>query len=88
MARSNSPAVILMDINLPDINGLEAMKILREDPATAHIPVIALSSNAYRRQIEDGIQAGFFLYLTKPYKLAELLAAIDAALVSAKDRRL
>jgi CheY-like chemotaxis protein len=85
MARSMQPDVILMDINLPDINGLDAMKILHEDTTTTHIPVIALSSNAYPRQIEDGIQAGFFLYMTKPYKLAELMASIDAALAHARN---
>lgn len=80
MACSLLPDVILMDINLPDINGLDALKILRGHTATSHIPVIALSSNAYAIQIEDGLKAGFFLYLTKPYKLNALMKAIDDAL--------
>ena len=46
-----------MDINLPGISGIEALKILREDPATAHIPVVALSANAMPRDIEKGLQA-------------------------------
>jgi CheY-like chemotaxis protein len=66
LARANQPEVILMDINLPGISGIEALKILREDPATAHIPVIALSANAMPRDIEKGLQAGFFGYLTSP----------------------
>jgi CheY-like chemotaxis protein len=47
-ARASQPEMILMDINLPDINGFEALRILRETPATAHIPVVALSANATR----------------------------------------
>jgi PleD family two-component response regulator len=58
--------VILMDINLPGISGLTALKILAGDAATAHIPVVALSANAMPRDIEKGLEAGFFRYLTKP----------------------
>ncbi|HSY28776.1 MAG TPA: response regulator [Burkholderiaceae bacterium] len=82
MARSYLPAIILMDINLPGKNGYEVLKLLREDPATRHIPVIALSSNASVRDIEKGFKAGFLHYLTKPYKLDELSDALDAALSS------
>lgn len=87
MACSHIPDVILMDINLPDISGLAAMKMLRANPATAHIPVIALSSNAYASQIKEGLEAGFFRYLTKPYKLNELMDAIDVALQYAAENR-
>ena len=80
MALSHKPDLILMDINLPDISGLAAMKMLRGNPATAHIPIIALSSNAYPHQIEEGLEAGFFRYLTKPFKVNELMDAIDVAL--------
>jgi CheY-like chemotaxis protein len=80
MARTYVPAVILMDINLPGKSGFEVLKLLREDSLTAHIPVIALSSNAYQRDIEMGLKAGFLRYITKPYKLDELLDALDAAL--------
>jgi len=62
------------------ISGIEAMKILREDPATTHIPVIALSANAMPRDIEKGMEAGFFRYLTKPIKVNEFLNALDEAL--------
>jgi len=82
------PDVILMDINLPDISGLAALQILCKNPATAHIPVIALSSNAYPRQIEEGLEAGFFRYLTKPFKVNELMDAIDVALRYAAENRL
>ncbi|CAG2151391.1 PAS domain-containing hybrid sensor histidine kinase/response regulator [Cupriavidus numazuensis] len=80
LARTALPQVIVMDIHLPDINGIEALLRLREDPTTAHIPVIALSANAMPRDIEKGIQAGFFRYLTKPIRLDELTDALNAAL--------
>jgi len=79
-ARESLPDVILMDINLPDISGLEALRILRNDPATAHIPVLALSANAMPDDIKAGRSAGFFSYLTKPIKLNEVMEAIAVAL--------
>ncbi len=80
MARACLPDVILMDISLPGISGSRALSILADDPSTAHIPVIALSANAMARDIEQGLQAGFFRYLTKPFKVAEFTAALDLAL--------
>jgi len=80
MARKHLPNVILMDINLPGINGMKALKILREDLQTQHIPIIALSANAMPHDIEKGLAAGFFRYLTKPIKVKELLIALDEAL--------
>jgi PAS domain S-box-containing protein len=80
LARDNLPDVILMDINLPGINGFEALKILRSDAATAHIPVIAISANAMPLDIERGLKAGFFRYMTKPIKVNELMEALDMAL--------
>jgi len=80
LARANQPDVILMDINLPGISGIEALRILREDPATAHIPVVALSANAMPRDIEKGLAAGFFQYLTKPIKVNEFMNTLDIAL--------
>jgi PAS domain S-box-containing protein len=79
-ARAYQPEVILMDINLPGISGIEAMKILRSDPSTAHIPIIALSANAVPRDIEKALEAGFFSYLTKPIKVSEFMEALDVAL--------
>ena len=80
LARSARPDVILMDINLPGMSGIKAMQILRADTATAHIPVVALSANAMSRDIERGLQAGFFRYLTKPIKVGEFLETLDVAL--------
>lgn len=79
-ARVYQPAAILMDINLPGISGLEAMKILRADPTTAHIPIIALSANAVPRDIDEALKAGFFGYLTKPIKVAQFMDTLDMAL--------
>ncbi|WP_293605860.1 ATP-binding protein, partial [Polaromonas sp. UBA4122] len=80
LARIHQPDVILMDINLPGISGIQALKILREDPVTAHIPVLALSANAMPSDIEKGLEAGFFRYLTKPIKLDEFMEALDTGL--------
>jgi CheY-like chemotaxis protein len=63
------------------------MKILKENPETAHIPVIALSSNAYPKQIEEGLKAGFFRYLTKPFKINELMNAIVLGLNDTAENR-
>jgi PAS domain S-box-containing protein len=83
-ARAHLPDIILMDINLPGISGFTAMRILAEDPATAHIPVIALSANARPRDIEMGLEAGFFRYLTKPIKVSEFMDTLDLALGQAR----
>ena len=80
IARVSQPEVILMDINLPDISGYEALKILRSDPATTHIPIIAISANAMPHDIERSLKAGFFRYLTKPIKVSEFMEALDVAL--------
>jgi CheY-like chemotaxis protein len=83
-ARAHQPRVIVMDINLPGIGGIEVMRILRTDPSTASIPIIALSANAMPRDIKKGLEAGFFIYLTKPLKVAEFLQALDSALAFSK----
>lgn len=69
-----------MDINLPGISGIDAMKVLRADPSTAHIPIIALSANAMPHDIQKGIEAGFFNYVTKPIRVDEFIGALDVAL--------
>ena len=86
LARIHQPDVILMDINLPGMSGIEALKILREDPATAHIPVLAISANAMPHDIKKGLDVGFLNYLTKPIIVNEFMAAIDIALELAEKR--
>jgi len=80
LARRHLPEVILMDINLPGISGLRALKLLRQDPVTRRIPVVAISANAMPRDIRRGLNAGFFRYLTKPIRVAAFLDALDVAL--------
>ena len=86
LARAARPDVILMDINLPGMSGVQAMQILRADAATAHIPVVALSANAIPRDIERGLEAGFFRYLTKPIKVDEFMDTLDVALKSTEQK--
>ena len=64
--------------------GIQALRILAEDRATAHIPVIALSANVMPRDIEKSLEAGFFRYLTKPIKVNEFMDTLDVALKFAK----
>ena len=80
LARAYLPELILMDINLPGISGMQAMQILRADPATAHIPVVALSANAVPSEIRKGLDAGFFRCLTKPIVVGEFMDTLDLAL--------
>jgi CheY-like chemotaxis protein len=84
LARTHHPDVILMDINLPGINGFQALKILREDSATTHIPVIAISANAMPCDIGKGLAAGFFRYLTKPININEFMNVLEDALKFSK----
>lgn len=86
MARSFRPDVILMDINLPGLNGYDALKILHSDRITKDIPVMALSANALPRDIKLGLDAGFFLYLTKPISVSEFTQALHDALAYAADQ--
>jgi PAS domain S-box-containing protein len=80
MVHRHQPQLILMDINLPGINGFQALKILRDDPATQHIPVLAISANVMPNDIQKGLDSGFLAYLTKPVKVAEFMAALDRGL--------
>ncbi|MBB1076947.1 PAS domain S-box protein [Rhodoferax sp. 4810] len=88
LARQHQPDVILLDINLPGINGFQALKILHDDERMRHIPVMALSANAMPRDIERGLAAGFFRYLTKPILVADFMDALDAALALASAQQL
>ncbi len=82
-ARAHQPVVILMDINLPGMSGIETLEKLRADPLTAHIPVLALSANAMPHEIKKGLEAGFFRYMTKPIKVHEFFETLDEALAFA-----
>jgi signal transduction histidine kinase/DNA-binding NarL/FixJ family response regulator len=84
MARSHRPDVILMDNNMPVLSGREAMRILRADPATSGIPVIAVSAAAMPATVSSGLELGYFRYLVKPYDLVDLTDAVDAAIDAAR----
>ena len=75
--RARTPHLLLLDMHLPDISGLELLRHLKADPATASIPVIAVSADATARQIDAALDAGAVRYLTKPVDVTELLAALD-----------
>ena len=83
LAREQQPLLILMDIDLPDISGLEVLRMLQQDASTRHIPVLAVSANAMPLDISQGLAAGFFRYLTKPFRIDEFLEVLDQALVFA-----
>ncbi len=87
LARAHLPQIILLDINLPGLSGLEALALLRADPATARIPVVAITANAMAGDVSRGLAAGFFRYVTKPIDMARLNDAIDAALAAAEIAR-
>jgi PAS domain S-box-containing protein len=86
VARQELPEVIVMDINLPGISGYKALQILRNDPTTEHIPVVALSANAMARDISRGLELGFFRYITKPIKVHEFMETLNAAFEFAEKR--
>jgi signal transduction histidine kinase/ActR/RegA family two-component response regulator len=87
LARAHRPDLILMDLNLPGMSGLEVLAQLQREPATKDIPVIALTANAMARDIERGMAAGFFRYLTKPIDIDKFNEAIDLTLAQLRGRR-
>jgi PAS domain S-box-containing protein len=86
LAHKELPDVILMDINLPDMSGIDALAGLREHPDTSHIPIVAVSANAMPHDIVKGLSAGFFRYLTKPIRVGEFMETLDMALELSDER--
>jgi PAS domain S-box-containing protein len=84
--RARRPDVVLLDMHLPDISGLDLLRHLKQDPTTAAIPVIVVSADAMQSQIEASSEAGAVRYLTKPVSVAELLAAVDEVLDQVETR--
>ena len=80
LTRARRPQVILMDINLPDMSGSQALQVLQSSPETAGIPVIAVTAAATERERKAGLKAGFYRYVTKPIDIDELMKALDSAL--------
>lgn len=82
MARELHPDLVLMDIQLPGMDGLAATALLKQDPATASIPVIALTAMAMKADQEKSQVAGCDAYIAKPLRYLELYAAIDALIAA------
>lgn len=80
LAKGEIPDLIVVDINLPDMNGFELLQKLQEDKDTCKIPVIALSANAMPKDIEKALAAGFQKYITKPIHVKKFLEIIDELL--------
>jgi signal transduction histidine kinase len=78
LAETAQPDLILMDINMPEMDGLEAIKHLKSCQQTQHIPVIALSANAMQKDIDQAMEAGFIDYITKPINISKLKNTVDA----------
>lgn len=87
LARTHHPDIILMDLNLPGMSGLEVLAQLQREPALSAIPVIALTANAMPRDIERGLAAGFFRYLTKPIDIDQFNEVIDITLAQLRQRK-
>jgi two-component system cell cycle response regulator DivK len=77
LATTHGPALVLMDVRLPDMSGMEALRRLRMDERTAHIPVLAVTAQAMKGDRERFIEAGFDGYLSKPVDIDELLTTVE-----------
>jgi CheY-like chemotaxis protein len=84
LARSHLPALILMDIQLPGMDGITAMKQLKGDPKTANIPIIAITASAMTHNRTTMLAEGFDGYQTKPISLKEFLAEVERVIARAK----
>jgi CheY-like chemotaxis protein len=75
--RERTPHLILLDMHLPDMGGVDLLRHLKADPATSAIPVIVVSADATAQQVDAALDAGAVRYLTKPVGVNELLATLD-----------
>jgi CheY-like chemotaxis protein len=80
LARTRHLDLILLDLNLPDMNGAEFLQKLRADPATAAIPVVVISADAFTEQRGELQKQGIKAFITKPFDLSELEAEVDRVL--------
>ncbi len=75
-AQENIPDLILMDIQLPGMSGLDAARVIKQDSTTRHIPVVALSAHSMKADEEEAIMAGCSAYITKPFHLRAFLDVV------------
>ena len=81
LIQREQPELVLLDINLPGRNGYQVLEILRQNPSTQNLPVIAISANAMQRDIERGLAAGFIHYLTKPLNVTAFIQVLNQTLL-------
>jgi CheY-like chemotaxis protein len=79
--RQQLPDLILLDVNLPNMSGIDLVKLIKADKVTQHIPVLALSANAMPFDIQKGKDAGFDEYLTKPVNINSLVSRLNQFLL-------
>lgn len=79
LALKHNPDLVLMDIQLPGMNGMEALKVLRADAATANIPVVAITASVMTQDRQQIMDTGFNGFIEKPINLKEFLATVQAS---------
>jgi two-component system cell cycle response regulator DivK len=85
-ARKQKPDLILMDMSLPEMDGWNATKLIREDPETAHIPMIALTVHTLPIERKRALDAGVDAYLPKPYDAGQLIRLVESTLKNSKEK--
>jgi DNA-binding response OmpR family regulator len=78
--RGENPALIILDVMIPKLNGFEVCRLMKSDPVLKNIPIIILSALVQKKEIETGIRMGADLYMTKPFDNSELLSNIQKLL--------
>lgn len=86
-ARKQKPDLILMDMSLPEMDGWHATKLIRQDPETAHIPMIALTVHTLPLERKRALDAGVDAYLSKPYDASQLLRLVESTLKNSKQNK-
>jgi len=84
IARGHAPDLVLMDIQLPGMSGIEALKALRADPATAALPVVAITASVMQQDRQEILRAGFDGFIEKPINLRGLLDTVQKAMLPGK----
>jgi len=85
-ARKQQPDLILMDMSLPEMDGWEATEHIRQDPATKHIPMIALTVHTLPKERKRALDAGVDAYLPKPFDAAQFLRVVERTLENSKQK--